>query len=252
MDAPVTVTSPRAGRGPCPAPARGHLRFSGVRFRFADTAGRTAPDLLRGVDLDIAPGETMALVGATGSGKTTLTALVNRLYDVTGGAITLDGVDIRELDLADLRRPVVDGVRGADAVLRVRPGERPARARPDGTDERRAARAGASRRPTSSTTCRGAWTPGSASRACPCPAVSGSGWRWPAPWSAGRAVLVLDDPLSALDIHTEAAGRAGTAVGAARHDGADRRAPRVDRAARRPGGAARATAGSPRSARTPS
>jgi ATP-binding cassette subfamily B protein len=59
--------------------------------------------VLRGVDLEIRPGETVALVGATGSGKTVLTALVPRLYDVTGGRVTIDGVDIRELDLGHLR-----------------------------------------------------------------------------------------------------------------------------------------------------
>ncbi len=104
MAAPVTITSPERPVLAQP-PRRGHLRFEGVRFRFADTpAGRD--DLLRGIDLDVRPGETIALVGATGSGKTTVTALVNRLYDVTGGRITLDGVDIRRLDLSDLRSRV--------------------------------------------------------------------------------------------------------------------------------------------------
>jgi ATP-binding cassette subfamily B protein len=78
----------------------GHLRFEAVRFAFPD-AGPEA--VLRGVDLEIRPGETVALVGATGSGKTVLTALVPRLYDVTGGRVTIDGVDVRELDLGHLR-----------------------------------------------------------------------------------------------------------------------------------------------------
>jgi ATP-binding cassette subfamily B protein len=59
--------------------------------------------VLRGVDLEVRPGETVALVGATGSGKTVLTALVPRLYDVTGGRVTIDGVDVRELELTHLR-----------------------------------------------------------------------------------------------------------------------------------------------------
>src|SRR6185312_6038444 len=60
-------------------------------------------EVLRGLDLEILPGETVALVGATGAGKTLLTSLIPRLYDVTGGRVTLDGVDVRELDLVHLR-----------------------------------------------------------------------------------------------------------------------------------------------------
>jgi ATP-binding cassette subfamily B protein len=81
------------------AEPRGHLRFEGVVFAFPDSG---AP-VLRGLDLEILPGETVALVGATGSGKTVLTALVPRLYDVTGGRVTIDGVDIRDLELGHLR-----------------------------------------------------------------------------------------------------------------------------------------------------
>jgi len=78
---------------------RGHLRFEAVDFAFPDSD----QPVLRGVDLDIAPGETVALVGATGSGKTVLTALVPRLFDVTGGRVTIDGVDVRDLELTHLR-----------------------------------------------------------------------------------------------------------------------------------------------------
>src|SRR5262249_5627307 len=81
------------------AEPRGHLRFEAVEFRFPDT---DAP-VLAGVDLELRPGETIALVGATGSGKTVLTSLVPRLYDVTAGRVTIDGVDVRELDLGHLR-----------------------------------------------------------------------------------------------------------------------------------------------------
>ena len=79
---------------------QGHLRFEHVDFAFPDS-----PDelVLRDVNLDLAPGETIALVGATGAGKTVLTALVPRLYDVTGGRVTIDGVDVRDLDLEHLR-----------------------------------------------------------------------------------------------------------------------------------------------------
>src|SRR6476620_1477224 len=79
---------------------RGHLRFEHVDFAFPD-----APDqpVLRDVNLDVPPGETLALVGATGSGKTALTALVPRPFDVTGGRVTIDGVDVRDLELVALR-----------------------------------------------------------------------------------------------------------------------------------------------------
>ena len=82
---------------------RGHLRFEDVSFAFPDEPDRP---VLHGVDLDVAPGETVAVVGATGSGKTTLTALVPRLYDVTAGRITIDGVDVRDLELTNLRQVV--------------------------------------------------------------------------------------------------------------------------------------------------
>jgi ATP-binding cassette subfamily B protein len=90
-DEPQTIRQPR-----------GRLVFDDVHFRYQDSPERF-PDLLDGIDLVIEPGETMALVGLTGSGKTTLTALPTRLYDVTGGSITLDGVDVRRLTLGELR-----------------------------------------------------------------------------------------------------------------------------------------------------
>jgi len=85
------------------AQPRGHLRFERVGFAFPDEPD--AP-VLHDLDLDVAPGETVAIVGATGSGKTVLTSLVPRLYDVTAGRITVDGVDVRELELANLRQIV--------------------------------------------------------------------------------------------------------------------------------------------------
>lgn len=87
------------------AAPRGELAFRGVHFRYQDAAA-SERDLLDGVDLVLEPGETMALVGLTGSGKTTLTTLPTRLYDVTGGAVELDGVDVRDLSLGELRRNV--------------------------------------------------------------------------------------------------------------------------------------------------
>ena len=78
---------------------RGLLRFEHVGFAYA---GATQP-VLRDINLELTPGETLAIVGVTGSGKTTLTSLVPRLYDVTAGRITLDGRDIRDLQLTSLR-----------------------------------------------------------------------------------------------------------------------------------------------------
>ncbi|MEV0225354.1 ABC transporter transmembrane domain-containing protein [Streptomyces sp. NPDC050704] len=80
----------------------GGLQFHGVRFRYPDAPADSTPILDR-IDLHIRPGETMALVGATGTGKTTLTALVPRLHEVTRGRITLDGVDITDMPRETLR-----------------------------------------------------------------------------------------------------------------------------------------------------
>ncbi|GAB3630828.1 ABC transporter ATP-binding protein [Microbacterium shaanxiense] len=84
---------------------RGELVFENAHFRYQD-AGEAERDLLDGIDLVLRPGETMALVGLTGSGKTTLTTLPTRLYDVTGGRVLLDGVDVRDLTLVELRRHI--------------------------------------------------------------------------------------------------------------------------------------------------
>ncbi len=83
---------------------RGELAFEGVSFRFPDA--EPGADVLHDINLTLQPGETVALVGATGSGKTILTNLVPRLWDVTAGQITLDGVDLRELRLDRLRQVV--------------------------------------------------------------------------------------------------------------------------------------------------
>ncbi|MEV5335974.1 ABC transporter ATP-binding protein [Streptomyces werraensis] len=81
------------------------LRFENVTFRYPD-APEDSPPVLDRVDLHIRPGESLALVGATGSGKTTLTALVPRLHEVTEGRITLDGQDIRDMSREELRSRV--------------------------------------------------------------------------------------------------------------------------------------------------
>jgi ATP-binding cassette subfamily B protein len=84
---------------------KGLLEFHDVHFRYPDTPD-DLPDLINGVSLRIEPGESVALIGLTGCGKTTLTALTTRLYDVTSGSITIDGVDIRDLSRDDLRTQI--------------------------------------------------------------------------------------------------------------------------------------------------
>ncbi len=91
-------------------PGGGEVVFESVDFAYRDGGA-----LLQGLDLRIRAGETVALVGATGSGKTTLTALIARFYDVSAGRVTLDGTDVRELRLSELRASV--GMVFEDALL---------------------------------------------------------------------------------------------------------------------------------------
>jgi ATP-binding cassette subfamily B protein len=119
------VSPPRASASPSP-PAAGRIEFDGVWFAYD---GQT--DVLRDVSFAIAPGERIGIVGATGAGKTTLINLLLRFYDVQRGRILVDGVDVRELELADLRarfglvlqdvhlfsRPVADNIRLGQADL---------------------------------------------------------------------------------------------------------------------------------------
>ncbi|BBY93863.1 ABC transporter ATP-binding protein [Mycobacterium gallinarum] len=109
FDAPVEIVD-----GPSDVvPSRGKLEFIDVGFRFPDAkddglAPSGEPDkwVLRHVTVTVEPGETLALVGSTGSGKSVLASLVSRLHDVTEGAIRIDGTDIRELTLPTLRKTV--------------------------------------------------------------------------------------------------------------------------------------------------
>jgi ATP-binding cassette subfamily B protein len=97
LDEPIAIQTAAAPvRRPAPAP--GHIRFDNVSFAYnADEW------VLKDISFDVRPGERVGIVGATGSGKTTLINLLLRFYDVQRGRITVDGVDIRELDLQDLR-----------------------------------------------------------------------------------------------------------------------------------------------------
>jgi ATP-binding cassette subfamily B protein len=80
-------------------PVRGRVHFDDVRFKYA-----TGPEVLHGIQLDVPPGTTVALVGHTGAGKSTIAKLLARFYDPTDGAIRIDGTDLREVTQESLRR----------------------------------------------------------------------------------------------------------------------------------------------------
>ncbi|MFJ8696335.1 ABC transporter ATP-binding protein [Streptomyces roseolilacinus] len=180
----------------------GGVVFEGVTFRYPD-APEDSPPVLRGVDLRIRPGETLALVGATGSGKTTLTALVPRLYELTSGRVLLDGEDIAKMPRERLRslvavafeEPTLFSASVRDNVLMG--------AGPEAGDAelRRAldvAQAGfVADLPRGAQTQVGeqglSLSGGQRQRLALARAVVGT-----------PRFLVLDDPLSALDVHTEA------------------------------------------------
>jgi ABC-type multidrug transport system fused ATPase/permease subunit len=107
----------------------GRVELRDVRFAYDGDA-----PVLRGIDVDVEPGRTVAIVGPTGSGKTTLVMLIPRLYDVSDGAVLVDGVDVRTVDPASLRREVA--VVSDDAFLfSASLGENIAYARPDADDD---------------------------------------------------------------------------------------------------------------------
>nr|WP_298375365.1 lipid A export permease/ATP-binding protein MsbA [uncultured Halomonas sp.] len=85
-----------------PMRLEGHVRFEGVRFAYGDDQ----PEVLKGIDLDVAPGELIAIVGRSGSGKTTLMGLLPRFYYPTAGRVTIDGIAINEYQLSPLRQQI--------------------------------------------------------------------------------------------------------------------------------------------------
>jgi ATP-binding cassette subfamily B protein len=105
LDEPVQVAPP-GQPVPRPAGAKGHIVFDHVWFAYAGAPkdpANTTEWVLRDVSFEVKPGQRVGIVGATGSGKTTLINLLLRFYDVQQGRITIDGVDIRQLDLGELR-----------------------------------------------------------------------------------------------------------------------------------------------------
>ena len=144
---------------PLPADGGGAIRFEGVRFGYD-------PDrpIVCDVDLDIPAGSTVALIGPTGCGKTTLTTLVPRFYDVTAGRVLVDGIDVRELALTDLRRNI--GVVTEDTSCSRRRCARTSRSARRGRPTTTCGRRPSGRRPPSSSSrCPTAMTPRSASAA---------------------------------------------------------------------------------------
>jgi len=196
LDVPPSVTD-RPDTRPVSI-TEGRLRFEGVGFRYPGAA----EPVLHGIDLEVAPGETVALVGATGSGKTTVTALVPRLYDVTEGRVTIGGADVRDLPLAQLRTLVAtafeDPTLFSASVRENLTLGRSAASEPEVAEAIRVAQAEFvydlpwgldTRIGEQGLTLSG----GQRQRLALARAVLGRPW-----------LLVLDDPLSALDVHTEA------------------------------------------------
>lgn len=199
LDAENTIVDPEEPTT-IPAP-RGRLVFDDVHFRYQDAQPHER-DLVDGASLVLEPGETMALIGVTGSGKTTLTALPARLYDVTGGRVLLDGVDVRDLTLEELRTHVAMAFEDA-TLFSASVRENVLMGAPDASEEAldRAlaiAQADFARDlPDGLDTQIGeeglSLSGGQRQRLALARAVA-----------ADPAVLVLDDPLSALDVETEA------------------------------------------------
>ena len=198
LDAPIEIDDPAEPKSV--SQPKGRLVFKDVKFRYPD-APDSQPDLLNGVNLTLEPGESVALIGITGCGKSTLTALASRLYEVSGGSIELDGVDIRELTRQELREHIAMAFEDAtlfsasvrENVLLGRPGSSESELRqaleiaqaqfayelPEGLDTK-IGEEGMS------------LSGGQRQRLALARAVA-----------AQPEVLVLDDPLSALDVDTE-------------------------------------------------
>jgi ATP-binding cassette subfamily B protein len=203
FDAPLDITDGTDGE----TPRGGRLELVDVGFRFPDAedvAPSGEPDnwVLRHVNVTVEPGETLALVGSTGSGKSVLVSLLSRLYDVTEGRILIDGRDIRELSLPALRQAVATAFEDP-TLFSMSVAENLKLGRPDATDEQMvqaievAAAGFVYDLPFGLDTRIGeqgmSLSGGQRQRLSLARALL-----------AGPSILVLDDTLSALDVHTEA------------------------------------------------
>ncbi|MER5439570.1 ABC transporter ATP-binding protein [Streptomyces sp. NPDC002790] len=205
--APAALEQRGPGQSPAPATPPQHtgdgLRFENVTFRYPDATEDSTPTLTH-IDLHIRSGETLALVGKTGCGKTTLTALVPRLYDATAGRITLDGRDITTMPRPELRElvsvafeePTLFSASVADNVLMGAPEATGPEQLEQALD---VAQAGFTHHlPDGLDTEVGeqglSLSGGQRQRLALARSVVGT-----------PRFLILDDPLSALDVHTEAA-----------------------------------------------
>jgi len=194
FDAPQEITDGPSDR----TPRGGRLELIDVGFRFPDSDGWA----LRHVNAIVEPGETMALVGTTGSGKSVLASLLSRLYDVTEGEIRIDGQDIRELSLPALRQAVATAFEDP-TLFSMSVAENLRLGRPDATDEQMAQAIEVAAAefvydlPFGLDTRIGeqgmSLSGGQRQRLSLARAIL-----------AAPKILVLDDTLSALDVHTEA------------------------------------------------
>lgn len=99
---PTSINDPVSPKLPAASAPRGELTFRDVSFQYSDARA----DVISGVNFTTHAGQMLGIIGSTGSGKSTLVQLIPRLYDVTGGSISLDGIDVRDMTLSELRRRI--------------------------------------------------------------------------------------------------------------------------------------------------